>query len=81
VPNYDKAMDYILLGHKTTEERISLVLLEQGGGRLQAGDSDHRDHRDRLPPPYIDHMDDSASSSTSEFLSEFFPAYLRSCAS
>jgi hypothetical protein len=26
VPNYDKAMDYILLGHKTTEERISLVL-------------------------------------------------------
>jgi hypothetical protein len=28
-------------------------------------------------PPYIDHMDDSASSSTLEF----FPAYLRSCAS
>jgi hypothetical protein len=26
VPGYDKAMDYILLGHKTTEERISLVL-------------------------------------------------------
>jgi hypothetical protein len=25
-------------------------LLEQGGGVLQAGDSDHRDHRDRLPP-------------------------------
>jgi hypothetical protein len=32
-------------------------------------------------PPYIDHMDDLASSSTSEFSSEFFPAYLRSCAS
>jgi hypothetical protein len=32
-------------------------------------------------PPYIDHMDYSASSSTSEFSSEFFPAYLRSCAS
>jgi hypothetical protein len=31
-------------------------------------------------PPYIDHMDNSASSSSSEFLSEFFPAYLRSCA-
>jgi hypothetical protein len=28
-------------------------------------------------PSYIDHMDDSASSSSSEF----FPAYLRSCAS
>jgi hypothetical protein len=26
-------------------------LLEQGGGRLRAGDSVHRDHRDRLPPP------------------------------
>jgi hypothetical protein len=36
------------------------LLLEQGGGRLRAGDSDHRDHRDRLPP-YIDHTDDLAS--------------------
>jgi hypothetical protein len=32
-------------------------------------------------PPYIDHMDDSAASSTSEFSSEFFPAYLSSFAS
>jgi hypothetical protein len=32
-------------------------------------------------PPYVDRVDDSASSSTSEFSSEFFPAYLRSCAS
>jgi hypothetical protein len=32
-------------------------------------------------PPYIDHMDDSAASSTSEYSSEFFPAYLRPCAS
>jgi hypothetical protein len=30
-------------------------LLEQGGGRLQAGDSDHRDHRDRLPPLHGPH--------------------------
>jgi hypothetical protein len=32
-------------------------------------------------PPYIDHMYDLASSSTSEYSPEFFPAYLRSCAS
>jgi hypothetical protein len=37
-------------------------LLEQGGGRLRAGDSDHCDHRDRKPlRPHghmdIDHMD------------------------
>jgi hypothetical protein len=57
--------------------RVSL--LEQGGGRLRAGYSDHRDHRNRLSP-YIDHMDDSASSSTSEYSPEFFPDYHRPCA-
>jgi hypothetical protein len=30
-------------------------LLEQGGGRLRAGDSDPRDHRDRLPPLHRPH--------------------------
>jgi hypothetical protein len=32
-------------------------------------------------PSYIDHMDDSSSSSLSSSSSEFFPAYLRACAS
>jgi hypothetical protein len=36
------------------------------------------------PSSYIDHMDDSSSSSSSvrlQLSSEFFPAYLRHCAS
>jgi hypothetical protein len=32
-------------------------------------------------PSYIDHMDNSSSSSLSLSSSEFFPAYLRPCAS
>jgi hypothetical protein len=32
-------------------------------------------------PSYIDHMDDSSSSSSSSSSSEFFPNYLRPCAS